>query len=114
MEKLGSRLRTWPLHLGTPLREIWNTWVLPEFSALAAPKNSIFPEGVNAVALFPDEKRALSASDDQTLKLWDLASGILLTTFSGEAPMKTVCISPNNITIIACDSNGSVHFLSVR
>jgi WD40 repeat protein len=40
-------------------------------------------DGVNAVAVTPDGQRALSASDDQTLKVWDQASGRELRTFTG-------------------------------
>ena len=38
---------------------------------------------VNAVAMTPDGKRAVSASDDTTLKVWDLATGTLLPTLKG-------------------------------
>jgi len=40
---------------------------------------------VNAVALIADGRRAVSASDDQTLKVWDIDSGKLLRTLEGHA-----------------------------
>jgi WD40 repeat protein len=38
---------------------------------------------VRAVAITPDGLKAISASSDQTLKLWDLTSAIALNTFTG-------------------------------
>jgi WD40 repeat protein len=35
---------------------------------------------VNAVTLTTDSRRVISASDDQTLKIWDLESGVELRT----------------------------------
>ena len=35
--------------------------------------------------MLPDGRRALSGSYDKTLKLWDLASGCCLATFTGDA-----------------------------
>ena len=39
----------------------------------------------DSVAIAPDGRTALSGSDDQTLKLWDLASGKELRTFTGHS-----------------------------
>ncbi|MBI3723068.1 WD40 repeat domain-containing protein [bacterium] len=41
--------------------------------------------GVHGVAFLPDGKRALTASADATLKLWDLATGAVLRSFAHEA-----------------------------
>jgi WD40 repeat protein len=38
---------------------------------------------VNAVAVLPDGRRALSASNDRTLRLWDVESGATLRIFQG-------------------------------
>jgi WD40 repeat protein len=38
---------------------------------------------VRAVAITPDGLKAISASSDQILKLWDLTSAIALNTFTG-------------------------------
>src|SRR2546430_3405164 len=40
---------------------------------------------VNSVAFNPDGRMILSASDDHTLKLWDVATGRLIRTFKGHA-----------------------------
>ena len=40
---------------------------------------------VNGVALSGDGRRAVSASDDQTLKVWDVESGRELRTLRGHS-----------------------------
>ncbi|MET0033628.1 MAG: WD40 repeat domain-containing protein, partial [Limnospira maxima] len=51
---------------------------------------------VNAVAIAPDGKRAVSASDDNTLKLWDLETGTELATLSGHSNwVRGVAIAPD-------------------
>ena len=40
---------------------------------------------VNAVAVTPDGRQAVSASYDNTLKLWDLETGLSIATFRCEA-----------------------------
>ena len=41
--------------------------------------------GVKAVAVTPDGRRAVSGSDDRTLKVWDLEQGALLATWRAMA-----------------------------
>jgi WD40 repeat protein len=40
-------------------------------------------KGINAVIAMPDDRRAISASSDETLKVWDLEHGIELCTLEG-------------------------------
>jgi WD40 repeat protein len=42
-----------------------------------------YTNSVNAVAVTADGRRAVSASADQTLRLWDLANGQTIRTFEG-------------------------------
>jgi WD40 repeat protein len=50
---------------------------------------------VNAVAVTPDG-RAVSASHDATLKVWELESGATIATFSGDASAQ--CFAPWRMT----------------
>jgi WD40 repeat protein len=65
------------------------------------------------VAVTPDGRRVVSASDDQTLRLWDLESGKEIATFTGEDDMGSSTLAPDGRTIIAGDASGRMHFLSL-
>jgi WD40 repeat protein len=52
--------------------------------------------GVRAVAVTPDGRRAVSGSEDKTLKVWDLETGEELRTLRGhEAWVQAVALSPD-------------------
>jgi len=71
-------------------------------------------EIVDAVAVTPDGRKAVSASWDQTLKVWDLERGEVVATFTGEGPIVCCTIGPDGVTIVAGDSSGRVHFLRLE
>ncbi|MGE0473265.1 MAG: WD40 repeat domain-containing protein [Nitrospirales bacterium] len=48
----------------------------------------------------PDGTRAISASRDQTCKVWDLATGQVVITFTGESPVWCCAVSPDGKTIV--------------
>jgi len=51
-------------------------------------------KGVNGVAITPDDRRAVSASDDNTLKVWNLDTGLQLQTLLGHSnSVQSVAIS---------------------
>jgi hypothetical protein len=57
---------------------------------------------VLAVAFSPDGRTALSGSWDDTLKLWDVATGRELRTFSGHSDkVASVAFSPDGRTAVA-------------
>ena len=57
---------------------------------------------VNAVAIAPDGKTAISASDDDTLKIWDTESGTELLTLTGHtSDVNAVAIAQNGKTAIS-------------
>jgi WD40 repeat protein len=63
------------------------------------------------VAVTPDGRRAVSASDDRTLRVWDLESGKEIAAFTGEDAVNNCVIAPDGQTMIAGDDSGRVHFL---
>jgi WD40 repeat protein len=56
-------------------------------------------------------ERAISASYDQTLRVWNLENGKEITTFIGESRMSSCASGPDGRTIVAGDEAGRVHFL---
>ena len=64
---------------------------------------------VNACAVTPDGRRVVSASADQTLKVWGLESGVCLLMH--RANVGYCAVAATATTIIAGDVNGAVWFL---
>jgi len=60
-----------------------------------------------------DGRRAVSASYDPTLRLWDLESGKEIATFTGEDDMGNCAVASDGRTIIAGDVSGRMHFLQL-
>jgi WD40 repeat protein len=69
---------------------------------------------VNAVAITPDGKQGVSASWDDTLKLWDLATGKVLATFTGDGGMHSCGMASDGVTVVAGDNSGRVYFLRLE
>lgn len=95
-------------------------WLRPLTSNLISPGGSLrltftgHSRSVNAVAITPDGKRVISASYDNTLKLWNLETGEEIATFTGEAPFLCCAVAPDGVTIVAGESSGRVHFLRLE
>ena len=67
---------------------------------------------VRSVALSEDGKRALSGSDDRTVKLWDTQTARIVAAFSTDTSVHVSALSvANALTIAASDQSGRVHFL---
>lgn len=66
------------------------------------------------MALAPDGRRAVSASYDDTLKVWDLESGQVVACFSGDAAIRSCDLGMEGNLIVAGDAAGMVHFLRLE
>jgi len=64
--------------------------------------------------LTADGRRAVSGSEDRTLKVWDLETGEIVTTFTGESDVSAVAIAADDRTIVAGEWSGRVHFLRLE
>jgi WD40 repeat protein len=61
----------------------------------------------------PDGKRAVSASADHTLKVWDLDAGLLIATFHYDAATRC-CAFADPHRIVAGDEGGRPYFLRLE
>ena len=61
-----------------------------------------------------DGKRAISASIDNTLKVWDLASGRAIATYVFDEVIFCCAVAGYSETIIAGGNSGRVHFLRLE
>ena len=68
--------------------------------------------GVNAVALSGDGRLAVSGSDDKTLKVWDVATGTCIATFTADAPL--TCVALQGAGVFAGDNLGHVHLFALK
>ena len=67
-----------------------------------------------AVALSADGRLALSVSWDNTINLWDVSSGRVLASFTGEGAFVSLAISSDGRRVIAGDALGRIHLFEVR
>lgn len=58
--------------------------------------------------------KAISVSDDNTLKVWDLLSREVIASFSGDSALKACAIAPDGVTILVAEASGQVHFLRLE
>ena len=80
---------------------------------VACPRNQRGHGGsVRAVAVTPDGRHAVSASDDRTVKLWDLASSEILATLVGDHIISCVTTVSNRLFVIG-DTGGIVHIVEL-
>jgi WD40 repeat protein len=69
---------------------------------------------VLAVAAPGDGQRAVSASSDHTVKLWDLDTGEVIATFTCDGAARCCAYSDVLKLIVAGDAGGHVHFLRLE
>jgi serine/threonine protein kinase len=62
--------------------------------------------GINQVSWSPDGKRLASASNDQTVRIWDSTTGKQISAYREAAPVGSISWSPNGKNLaIACNNN---------
>jgi WD40 repeat protein len=89
-----------------------DTWDLVSGAVLHTLEGHAHP--VYGVAVTPDGQRAVSASLDTTLKVWDLATGTVVATFFADGDTGACAVAPDGVTICAGDAFGRVHFLRLE
>jgi WD40 repeat protein len=91
-------------------------WLRPFSASLTATGGQLLStlaghaDWIRAVVVTADGRTAVSASIGSTLKVCDLASGIFLTCFRGDAPFTSCAFASDRDLLIAGDGSGHLHF----
>ena len=87
-------------------------WLRPLRQSLTPPGGPLLrtleghTDSVSAVALTPDGQRAVSASEDRTLKVWDLKRGELLRTLEGHTSwVSAVALTPDGQRAVSASAD---------
>ncbi len=71
-------------------------------------------DAVMAVAVTPDGHCALSASDDDSLRIWDLEDGAELAAFHADAAIQCCAVSQDEKRTVAGDALGRIYVLDIQ
>jgi WD40 repeat protein len=69
---------------------------------------------INGVKITLDGERAISISEDSSLRIWNVWTGVEIASFVGESAIRCCAISSDELTIIAGEDSGRVHFLRLE
>jgi WD40 repeat protein len=100
-------------------KEPGRVWLRPRFSSLTPPGGPLrqilvgHTGSVEAVGFLPDGSRALSGSSDNTLRLWDLASGECLAEYYADAKIDCLAFTRDDV-VVAGSADGRLHILEIR
>ncbi len=95
-------------------------WLRPLTASLTQPGGALprtlkgHTSTVWPISVTPDGRRAISASDDTTLKVWDIESGRIIAGFCGDGALNSCATTPDGKTIVAGEASGSVHFMRLE
>lgn len=103
--------------------ECWRgrPWIRPLIPLLTSPGGALLytltghAGRVRAVATTPDGRRAVSASDDHTLKVWDLESGAEEHTLAGHTDwVRAVAIIPNTPRALSASDDHTLRVWNIE
>jgi WD40 repeat protein len=94
-------------------------WLCPQTNSLAGPGSFVLRilrghmDNVNALAVLPDG-RVLSASDDKTLRLWDVDTGVEIRRFEGHLDRVTAVVAFSNGRAISGSADNTLRLWDVE
>ena len=69
---------------------------------------------ITDIAVTTNGDLLISASSDNTLKVWDLEKQKVIANFTGDSRLNCCAIAPDGITIVAGEASGRLHFLRLE
>ncbi|NEO64452.1 MAG: WD40 repeat domain-containing protein, partial [Moorea sp. SIO4G2] len=89
--------------------KIWDLEKREEMLTFTGHKDSI-----NRIKVTSNGKLVISASSDKTLQVWDFETREVIATFTGESAINCCAVAPDDVTIVAGDEGGNMHFLRLE
>ncbi|NEN95538.1 MAG: WD40 repeat domain-containing protein [Moorea sp. SIO3I7] len=71
-------------------------------------------DSINRIKITSNGKLVISASSDKTLQVWDFETREVIATFTGESAINCCAVAPDDVTIVAGDEGGNMHFLRLE
>lgn len=102
-----GRIVIWDLERHSEVKSLAGHAVLSTYSGGLTPSLNVPKTGVNALLTWDDGGFAASASDDCTLKIWDLRAGEELAVLvEHRHPVSSLAISPDRKYLLSGDAGG--------
>lgn len=102
-----GRIVIWDLERQSEVKSLVGHAVLPAYAGGVMPSLSYSKSGVNALVVWANGGLAASASDDCTLKLWDLRAGEELALLvEHQHPVLSLAVSPDRKYLLSGDAGG--------
>lgn len=71
-------------------------------------------DSVNRIQVTSNGKFVISASSDKTIQVWDFKTRKVVAKFTGESSINCCAVAPDNMTIVAGEAEGNIHFLRLQ
>ncbi|AOW99467.1 hypothetical protein BJP34_08370 [Moorena producens PAL-8-15-08-1] len=71
-------------------------------------------DSINRIKVTSNGKLVISASSDKTLQVWDFETREVIAKFTGESAINCCAVAPDDVTIVAGDEGGNMHFLRLE
>lgn len=71
-------------------------------------------DSINSVKVTSDGQLVISASSDKTIQVWEFKTRKVIAKFTGESEINCCAVAPDNVTIVAGEEAGNIHFLRLQ
>ncbi|MCL2931298.1 MAG: WD40 repeat domain-containing protein [Trichodesmium sp. MAG_R03] len=71
-------------------------------------------DSINSVKVTSDGQLVISASSDKTIQVWEFKTRKVIAKFTGESGINCCAVAPDNVTIVAGEEAGNIHFLRLQ